>query len=114
MSKSKNVTIQKRKKKKHPFRTAFSFLLMFAAAFLLWTAGEDFITTMKLKKEISNSQNEIVELEKQQTSLQEEKKKLEDPNYVVRYARGKYMFTKPGEQIFKLPAKNTADSEEEE
>lgn len=86
---------------------------MFAAAFLLWTAGEDFVTTMKLKKEISNSQNDIADLEKQQTSLEEEKKKLEDPNYVVRYARGKYMFTKPGEQIFKLPAKNADDSDDE-
>lgn len=105
--------IRKRKKKKHPFRTIVSFLFIFASAFLVYSAGEDFVTTMKLKKEIAESQANIEELQQQQTELEEEKKKMEDPDYVTVYARGELLMSKPGEQVFKLPAKNTKDSDED-
>ena len=36
--------------------------------------------------------------------LIEKKKNLENPEYLLRYARGKYLVTKDdGEQVFKLP-----------
>ena len=35
--------------------------------------------------------------------LTNEKEKLQDPDYVETYARGKYQLSKDGEQIFYLP-----------
>ena len=93
----------KRKKKKHPFRTFFSLAAIFLSCFLIWIAAEDLITTFRLKKEISTSEEMISSLESQ---LKKRKENLEDPEYVKRYARGKFMVSKPGEQIFKLPSKS--------
>ena len=64
------------------------------------------ITTFRLKKEISTSEEMISSLESQQKDLKKRKENLEDPEYVKRYARGKFMVSKPGEQIFKLPSKS--------
>ena len=38
--------------------------------------------------------------------LNSEKEKLQDPDYVETYARGKYQLSKNGEQIFYLPEKS--------
>ena len=40
-------------------------------------------------------------------------RRLSDDEYVKRYARGKYMMSKPGEQVFVLPPKNTEKSSDE-
>lgn len=100
-----------KKKKKHPLRTFFSLAAIFVAAFLVWLAAEDFITTLSLKKDISDSEAMITDLENQQAKLTDQKTKMEDPAYVKRYARGKYMVSKPGEQVFKLPSKDAAASD---
>lgn len=111
MPENNGNVVKRKKKKKHPIRSFFSLLVIFVSCFLIYMAGEDFVTTLKLKKEISNSESMINNLENQQNDLKEKKKKLEDPNYVVRYSRGKYMLSKPGEQIFKLPSKNENDND---
>lgn len=106
MSEEIKKTNVKRKKKKHPFRTFFSLLAIFLSCFLIWIAAEDLVTTLRLKKEISTSEEMISSLESQQKDLTKKKENLEDPEYVKRYARGKFMVSKPGEQIFKLPSKS--------
>lgn len=100
-----------RKRKKHPLRTFFSLLAIFIACFLIYMAGDDLITTFRLKQEISNNEELIGSLEEQKSSLSQEKTNLEDPDYVKRYARGKYMVSKPGEQVFKLPSRNSNEDE---
>lgn len=62
--------------------------------------------TIQLKKEISSSQKMVEDLENQKTSLTKEKANLENPDYVKRFVRGKYLVSKPGEQVFILPSKN--------
>ena len=104
---------QKRKKKKRPIATFFSLLLMFCAAVLLYQTAEDFKTTIDLKKEISSTESTISSLETKQEELKNEKLKLSDDEYVKRYARGKYMMSKHGEQVFVLPPKNTEKSSDE-
>lgn len=104
---SKNI--EKKKKKRHPLKTLFSLLIIFVSCFLIWIASADLFMTMKLKKEISSSEEMITNLENQQKSLANEKSNLENPEYVQRFARGKYMVSKPGEQVFKLPSKSDDD-----
>ena len=59
---------------------------------------------------INDINHEKKELESRIVSLQEEEKKLEadiqklqDPTYIARYAREKYLYSKDGELIIRLP-----------
>lgn len=58
---------------------------------------------------IQDMKNEKKELENQLVSLQEEKEtletdilKLEDPDYIAKYVREKYFYSKDGELILRL------------
>ena len=58
------------------------------------------------KKDIANSTDTLNEIKEEKESLEKEKENLQDPNFVENYARGKYMATKDGEQVFILPDDN--------
>ncbi len=45
-----NGNVVKKKEEKHPIRSFFSLLVIFVSCFLIYMAGEDFVTTLKLKK----------------------------------------------------------------
>ena len=62
--------------------------------------------------EIFDKYQEKKELDKQLTSLKEKEeelqvdaKKLQNPDYVARYAREKYSYSKDGEYILQIPDK---------
>lgn len=68
------------------------------------------LTIGKYWIEIIDKYNEKKELEERLVKLQEEEKalkldasKLQDPDYVARYAREKYLYSKDGEFIIKIP-----------
>lgn len=86
-----------KKKKRNKLKTFLSLAAIFIACFLIYAASSDLMMTMKLKDEITSSEEMI--------------NSLENPEYVKRFARGKYMVSKPGEQVFKLPAKNNDDDD---
>lgn len=46
----------------------------------------------------------------QKKELSAQKEKLKDPEYVKRYARGKFLVIKKGEQVFKLPGGSSEDT----
>lgn len=61
---------------------------------------------------INNKYVEARELEKKLADLQEEEKelnseivKLQDPDYLARYAREKYFYSKDNEIIIRIPTK---------
>ena len=47
-------------------------------------------------------QDEYNKLQDQEKQLKSDVNKLQDPDYVARYAREKYMYTKDGETIIKI------------
>ncbi len=47
--------------------------------------------------------NEIIALKEKEEELKVDVQRLEDPDYVARYAREKYMYSKEGEIILRLP-----------
>ena len=49
---------------------------------------------------LTSQYDELMEQEKQ---LKSDVSKLQDPNYVARYAREKYLYSKDGELIIRLP-----------
>ena len=50
---------------------------------------------------LTSKYDKLMEEEKQ---LKSDVNKLQDPDYVARYAREKYLYTKDGELIIKMPA----------
>ena len=47
--------------------------------------------------------DKLVGLQDEEDVLNSDIKKLEDPEYVARYAREKYMYSKDGELIIRFP-----------
>jgi Septum formation initiator len=74
-----------------------------ASVLMLWSVVKEVITTVQLQQQLAEVQNELQKVTDENTYLNSEKTKLQDPDYVENYARGKYMLSKDGEQIFHLP-----------
>lgn len=59
------------------------------------------INEMKDKKKIL--EEKLVKLNEEEKALKSDIQKLEDPTYIARYAREKYLYSKDGELIIRLP-----------
>lgn len=95
----------KPKKKKNRYLSIFiSVVLLSGAGFFLYQSVLEIISTYNLTKELRTAESILEEIENENQYLNEQKTKLEDPEYVKSYARGTYMLSKEGEQIFYLPA----------
>lgn len=64
-----------------------------------------------LNKELSHKKKEYTELKKDEKELRTEIDRLQDPDYIARYARENYSYSKNGEYIIKL---NEEDEEKKE
>ena len=60
-----------------------------------------------MKEEKKELEEKISSLKEEEKVLESDIQKLEDPSYVARYAREKYLYSKDGEIIIRIP-----DSEE--
>jgi cell division protein DivIC len=65
--------------------------------FLVWNKIID------LKNEKTILTQELSKMEEEEGYLKEEVQKLKDPDYIARYAREKYLFSKDGEFTIKIP-----------
>jgi len=77
-------------------------VILAVAGYLFFNAGKDIWMTFKLTSQVNDSQKEIEKLEAENQKLVNQKNKLQDPEYVKSYARGAYMLSKNGEQIFHI------------
>ena len=110
MQNEKKAAVKKRKRKKHPMKILISLLAIGVSCYLIYAASTDVIVMLKLKQEISANNSEINKLSSQKKELSAQKEKLKDPEYVKRYARGKFLVIKKGEQVFKLPGGSSEDT----
>lgn len=101
-----------KKKKSNPFKKFLSLCLIAVACYLTYNAAQEFMTTLQLKKDIADAQTVIQSLETEHANLEEEKAKMENPEYVKRYVRGSMMLSKDGEQVMILPNTNDSGAEE--
>ena len=97
-----------RKKKKSPLAVVFSVvlsLLMIAGTgYFLWQISREVETTFTLLTDINDAKKELADLKAEQEHLLQQKEQLLDENYVKIWARGEYLITQEGEEIYKLPA----------
>ena len=56
-----------------------------------------------MRKEKKFLEEQLVKLEEEEKVLESDIQKLADPAYVARYAREKYLYSKDGELIIRLP-----------
>ena len=102
----KTVKKKKVKKKMTPFLRLICYALIIVSGVLLFEVAKEIYTTIELKKQMEEAQVKFEEVKQEAAYLTSEKEKLTDPNYVQSYARGTYMLSKDGEQIFYLPEKD--------
>lgn len=66
---------------------------------------------MRLQNEEKKYEQELLNLEIDEKNLKNEIEKLKDPDYLARYARENYQYSKNGEIILKIDKKNETNVE---
>ncbi len=56
-----------------------------------------------MKEQKKQLEDRIASLKEEEKVLESDIQKLEDPSYVARYAREKYLYSKDGEIIIRMP-----------
>ncbi len=92
--------ITKKVRRRLTFVTVAIFLCIVT---IVTTVFSDLCEYLKNRNEITILTAEYNNLLKEEESLQSEITKLQDSDYVARYAREKFMYSLPDEVIIKLP-----------
>ena len=84
--------------------------LLIAVIVLLGTSFfSNWSSIMKNKREVQALNEKYNDLLDEESSLKSEVAKLQDPDYVARYAREKYLYSKSGEIIIRIPENNNKE-----
>lgn len=95
--------MEKRKTKKEKRRILLiSFLIVSLSAFLIKSVFSDWVQIMNNNKSIHTLNEQKRILLEDEASLKAEATKLENPEYVARYAREKYLYSMPDEIIIRV------------
>ena len=103
MAKSKN-TRKSKISKKAKLRILLFFIIfggIIGSLSYSFFSNVNKIVSIKKEKQVLNDR--IEELTDEEKCLNSDIKKLEDPEYVARYAREKYLYSKDGELIIRIP-----------
>ena len=96
---------KKKKKKsiKSKIRILFSFIIFGAITVALgYDCLNNILQINDMKKEKKNLEEKLVSLQEEQEILETDILKLEDPDYIAKYVREKYFYSKDGELILRL------------
>lgn len=93
----------KRKNKKSRRRLAiFGTLSLIAIGYFLFNFCYYSYRIMVLEKSKATLEGELASLKKDEDKLSGDIQKLKDPEYIAKYARETYMYSKDGEYIIKI------------
>ncbi len=90
-------------KKKLSYKVYLSALLLVLCLFMINSGFTDYKRIKKKQETLASLKEEEATLKKEKKSLATEVKNLEDDDYIVRYARDNYVFSKSGEEAVVLP-----------
>ena len=93
--------MEKAKIKKKILLTAVLYIGL--GILLLQTVGNTSYQLYKKSKEKKEFEQELADLKDKEDELNATVSKLQDPDYVARYAREKYLYSKDGEIIIRIP-----------
>lgn len=97
MAKTKTKTKSRRRML---FLGLTSIIVIVATTF---TIGKYWIEIYDKYQEKNRLEKELVSLKNKEKKLKMDANKLQDPDYIARYAREKYLYSKDGEFILKIP-----------
>lgn len=97
MIKIKHKVTKKERRRLTLFIVAFIFIIGFTCINIF----PDWLKIMKNKKEITLLESSYEELLDTEEALKAEVEKLQDPEYVERYAKEKFLYTKDDEMIIR-------------
>ncbi len=97
MAKRKKV---KKKAKRIATFGMLSIILVITICLTLFSVIIEIVDKYQEKNQLST---ELIALQEQEKELETDVKKLEDPEYLARYAREKYFYSKDGELILRIP-----------
>lgn len=92
----------KRKKIKRKMLIISIIYLVFGIT-LIDNVGKTMYQIYQKSKEKKEFENQLIELKDKEEELKATVTKLQDPDYVARYAREKYLYSKDGEIIIRIP-----------
>lgn len=102
---TKTKVVKKRKKKKlSPIFKLVCIGLLVASGYLFYLSAKELYMTYTLSASLEEAKAQLQEVTDENTYLTSQRDKLEDPEYVQSYARGNYLLTKDGENIYYLPS----------
>ncbi len=67
--------------------------------------GKYWVAIFDKYQEKKDLEEKLIDLQDQEKKLKLDADKLQDPDYIARYAREKYLYSKNGEFIIKIPEK---------
>lgn len=92
------------KRKKVKRKILFIALIYFSIGLILIESlGKTVYDIYSKNKEKKNFEIELTKLQEKEEELKATVAKLQDPDYVARYAREKYLYSKDGEIIIRIP-----------
>ena len=77
-----------------------SFIIIIATTF---TIGRYWVEIYDKYQESKYLETKLVDLKDKELELRLDAERLQDPDYIARYAREKYLYSKDGEFIIKIP-----------
>lgn len=95
----------KRKKTKKSVKRIFllGLVSIIVIAGTTYTIGKYWVEIYAKYKEKRELKTKLSDLKEEEEALQVDANKLQDPDYIARYAREKYSYSKDGEIILRIP-----------
>lgn len=94
---------KKKKTKKHNLRFLLALIIFGSITSILgYNLYSNLSTINEMKLQKKELQNKIVSLKKEKEILESDLIKLEDPDYIAKYVREKYFYSKDGELILRM------------
>lgn len=92
--------IHKKSRRRIVFLGLGSVIVIIATTF---TIGKYWLEIYDKYQEKRELEKQLVSLKNKEKELKVDADKLQDPDYIARYAREKYLYSKDGEFILKIP-----------
>ena len=93
----------KRKRVKKKARRMATFISVVLITIIGITISKVVLEIVDKYKEKNTLENQLVSLQEKEEELENDVNKLKDPEYLARYAREKYFYSKDGELIIRIP-----------
>lgn len=81
----------------------FGLLSIFVIIFTTFTIGKYWVEIIDKYQEKKQLEKKLIKLKEKEEELEADASKLQDSDYIARYAREKYNYSKEGEFILRIP-----------